>query len=82
MSLITTSRLLPSALLLVPIWCGAACNPFERRSGSYGAGAVDPIHFPAPYLGDGGDGKRPGSGRFSYVTASWEWVPLASSMPG
>ncbi len=77
MSLITTSRLVPCAILLLPLLCGAACNPFERRSGSYSAGAVDPIHFPAPYLGEGGDGKRPGSGRFAYVTAYSRGNPVA-----
>jgi len=43
------------------------CNPYEQRSESYLAGAVDPVHFPTPYLGEGGDGKRPGSGRFAYA---------------
>lgn len=52
------------------VLCSASgCNPFERHEGSYSAGAVDPSLFPPPYLGTGGDGKRPGSGRFQYVTA-------------
>ena len=38
----------------------AACDPYERRSGEYFAGAVDPAAFPAAYLGAGGDPKRSG----------------------
>ncbi len=44
-----------AALLLL-----AACNPYEKRSGEYYAGPVDPAAFPAPYLGAGGDPKRGG----------------------
>ncbi len=69
MPVATRSRFGLGSLVLLPLLCGIACNPFERRSGSYSAGAIDPIRFPAPYLGDGGDPKRPGSGRFQYVTA-------------
>jgi hypothetical protein len=65
----STSRFCFGALVILPLLTGLACNPFERRSGSYSAGAVDPVRFPAPYLGEGGDPKRPGSGRFQYVTA-------------
>ncbi len=64
-------------LILASLVCGLGCSPFERRSGSYSAGAVDPVHFPLPYLGDGGDGKRPGSGRFQYVTAYARKIPLS-----
>src|SRR6267154_456385 len=38
----------------------SACSPYERRSGEYFAGAVDPAAFPAPYLGAGGDPKHSG----------------------
>ena len=69
MRLRPTSRSVACSLLLLPLLGGSACSPYERRSGSYSAGAVDPIHFPRPYLGEGGDGKRSGSGRFSYLTA-------------
>lgn len=44
-----------------------ACNPYERRNGEYSAGSVDPIKFPAAYLGDGGRGNRPGQGTFQYL---------------
>ena len=33
------------------------CNPYDRRSGEYSAGPVDVSHFPAAYLGAGGDAK-------------------------
>jgi len=48
-----------------------ACNPYERRSGEYSAGSVDPIKFPSAYLGTDGDPKNPGGGTFQYVVA---WV--------
>jgi hypothetical protein len=44
------------AILLV------ACDPHERRSGEYYAGAVDPAAFPAAYLGAGADPARSRSG--------------------
>lgn len=72
-----SSRLRIVSLLFVPLLAGPSCTPYERRSGSYSAGAVDPIHFPAPYLGVGGDGKRPGSGRFQYVTAYARKMPVS-----
>lgn len=71
------SRFRVGSLVMLSLVCGLNCSPFERRSGSYSAGAVDPIHFPLPYLGEGGDGKRPGSGRFQYVTAHARKSPLA-----
>ena len=64
-------------LLFVPLLAG----PRARRMSVAvvpGAGAVDPIHFPAPYLGVGGDGKRPGSGRFQYVTAYARKMPVCT----
>jgi len=65
----TRPRSLLFCSLLLPGLIGLGCNPFERRAGSYSAGAVDPIHFPPAYLGEGGEGQKPGSGRFQYVTA-------------
>ena len=47
------------AAVVVVILVGA-CNPYERRSGEYYAGAVDPAAFPPAYLGVGGDPKRGG----------------------
>src|SRR4051794_28844500 len=47
-----------SALFLVA--AVASCTPYERHSGEYYAGAVDPAGFPAAYLGAGGDPKRSG----------------------
>lgn len=44
------------------------CTPYEYRFGEYSAGTVDPIKFPKAYLGEGGDGKKPGSGTFQYLT--------------
>lgn len=38
----------------------AACSPYDRHQGEYYAGAVDPVKFPAAYLGSGGDGKKSG----------------------
>ncbi len=62
------------ALILV-----GACNPYERRSGDYSAGSVDPAKFPAAYLGNPnedrpqlglpGDPTAAGGGTFQYVTA-------------
>lgn len=40
----------------------SACNPYSRFTGDSSAGAVDPVNFPAAYLGTGGDGKHPGMG--------------------
>lgn len=48
---------------------GGGCNPYERHSGEYLAGSVDPVNFPPAYLGQDGDAKKPGSGTFQYVTA-------------
>src|ERR1700694_2688763 len=53
------------ALVAVALFASAAviasaCSPYERHSGEYFAGAVDPAAFPAPYLGAGGDPKRSG----------------------
>ncbi|MGZ3406688.1 MAG: hypothetical protein ACXVAN_09630 [Polyangia bacterium] len=47
------------ALVAVAVFA-LACSPYERRSGEYFAGAVDPAAFPAAYLGAGGDPKRSG----------------------
>lgn len=55
--------------LLLPAMLASACNPYERHSDEYLAGSVDPVKFPADYLGSGGDPKTPGSGTFRYVTA-------------
>jgi hypothetical protein len=44
------------------------CNPYSRRSGEYNAGPVDVSHFPAAYLGAGGDAKL-GGGVFSAAAA-------------
>jgi len=46
--------------VLLAIAVAGGCNPYEKRSGEYYAGAVDPAGFPAPYLGAGGDPKRSG----------------------
>ncbi|MCU1278197.1 MAG: hypothetical protein JWM53_1743, partial [bacterium] len=47
------------ALVAVAVFA-FACSPYERRSGEYFAGAVDPAAFPAPYIGAGGDPTRSG----------------------
>jgi hypothetical protein len=39
-----------------------ACDPYDRFTGDSSAGAVNAIKFPAAYLGDSGDGKKPGMG--------------------
>jgi len=52
----------------------AACSPYEKRSGEYYAGPVDPAAFPAPYLGVGGDAKR-GGGRILASAATAHDVP-------
>jgi len=57
----------PVAVLLVATVAGG-CNPYEKRSGEYYAGAVDPAAFPAPYLGAGGDPKL-GGGVFAASAA-------------
>jgi hypothetical protein len=67
-----------AALLLGSL---GACNPYERHSGEYLAGSVDPIKFPTAYLGNPDDnrpqlgtagvGKSPGQGTFQYVVG---WV--------
>lgn len=43
---------------------GSACNVYDRHTGEFNAGAVDPAKFPAAYLGLGGKGNMPGSGAF------------------
>src|SRR4051812_36219276 len=48
------------AALALAITALPACTPYERRSGEFFAGAVDPAAFPAAYLGTGGDPKRSG----------------------
>jgi hypothetical protein len=58
------------ALISLPAALLGACNPYERHSGEYLAGSVDPVHFPAAYLGNGGIAKMPGAGVFQYVAAS------------
>jgi hypothetical protein len=40
------------------------CTPYERTTGEYNAGPVDPASFPAPYLGAKGSPKR-GGGSFN-----------------
>jgi hypothetical protein len=50
-------RRLALLALLLPV---AACSPYDRHQGEYYAGAVDPVKFPAAYLGAGGDPKRSG----------------------
>jgi hypothetical protein len=54
----------------------AACDPYTRFVGESSAGAVDPVKFPAPYLGDGGDGKTPGMGKLSAVAAFVADAPI------
>lgn len=58
-----------SAALTASLLLGSGCNPYERRYGEYNAGAVDPVNFPAIYLGAGGNAKRPGLGVFQFVSA-------------
>lgn len=53
------------------------CIPYERHSGEYLAGAVDPVSFPPAYLGKDGDPKKPGSGTFQYVTARVRGTPVS-----
>jgi len=54
----------------------AACDPYTRFVGESTAGAVDPVNFPAPYLGDGGDGKFPGSGVMNAIPATVADAPI------
>jgi hypothetical protein len=42
---------------LLLLFSSSGCNPYDRRSGEYSAGPVDVSHFPAAYLGAGGDPK-------------------------
>lgn len=70
----STRHLTVAALLLASL--GGACNPYERRAGEYNAGAVDPIKFPAAYLGTGGKGNRPGQGSFQYVSGFVRGQPV------
>ncbi len=58
-----------AAAAVVPLLLAGGCNPYERHSGEYLAGAVDPVKFTAAYLGDGGDAKFPGGGTFRYTSA-------------
>jgi hypothetical protein len=53
-----------------------ACNPYERRSGEYSAGSVDPIKFPPAYLGAGGRSNRAGMGTFQYLIAYVDGKPV------
>ena len=39
------------------LFSSSGCTPYDRRSGEYNAGPVDVSHFPAAYLGAGGDAK-------------------------
>ena len=55
---------------LLPALLAGGCTPYERHNGEYLAGSVDPVKFPAAYLGDGGDAKKPGGGVFKFVAAS------------
>jgi hypothetical protein len=61
--------LLGLGLCLVTTFALGSCTPYERQSGEYLAGSVDPIKFPAAYLGQDGDAKKPGAGTFRYQTA-------------
>lgn len=45
------------------------CHPYQNRDGEFFAGSVDPARFPAPYLGQGGNPARAGSGTFTPVRA-------------
>jgi hypothetical protein len=45
----------------------AGCEPYP--TGEFNAGAVDPVNFPPPYLGTGGDRTRPGRGTFTEIRA-------------
>ena len=47
-----------------------ACDPYVRFVGDSNAGAVDPVNFPAEYLGTNGDGKKPGMGVLTASVAS------------
>lgn len=59
----------PSLSVGVALSLSLGCSPYERRSGEYNAGAVDPLKFATPYLGKGGSGKMPGMGRFEFAKA-------------
>ncbi len=48
----------------------AACNPYERFVDESSAGAVDPINFPADYLGTGGSAKMTGQGTMDAAPAA------------
>lgn len=65
-SVLTGLPVLASGLAILS---SLACTPYERRTGEYSAGAVDPLKFAAPYLGRGGTGKMPGMGVFAFAKA-------------
>src|SRR5436190_1802947 len=58
-------------LLLLP-----SCTPYERHSGEFFAGAVDPSNFPSAYLGAGGDPKH-GGGVFTASQAFVKGAPVS-----
>ena len=65
-----------AALALTTMALGG-CTPYENLFGEYKLSAVDPIKFPKPYLGDGGNGKRPGSGSFQYIAGHVNKAPVS-----
>ena len=69
--------LLGLGLCLVTTFALGSCTPYERQSGEYLAGSVDPIKFPAAYLGQDGDAKKPGAGTFRYQTAMVRGTKIA-----
>src|SRR5262245_59360353 len=68
MKLRTRLRLLPFLLV--------GCNPYQYRSGEYYAGPVDPVSFPAAYLGDKGNAKK-GGGVFRPSDAFVAGMPIS-----
>jgi hypothetical protein len=50
----------PATYLLFASIVASGCTPYEKRSGEFNAGPVDPVKFPAAYLGSGGDPKQAG----------------------
>jgi hypothetical protein len=54
----------------------SACNPYHNRSGEFSAGPADPLNYPPPSLGAGGDRTKAGKGSFTEVKAYAASVPI------
>jgi|tagenome__1003787_1003787.scaffolds.fasta_scaffold20907681_1 hypothetical protein len=65
-----------STLVAVALY-GACGNPYGTfQDPDQSLGPVDPVLFPPTNMGQGGDRKRPGRGRFSEITAYVDGAPV------